>query len=181
MNLFYRVLLTFNATFLLVIMFLAQQNYALGYFFPEFRYLSQIPDIASYFIYLLIPAGLTWFSIYLCQHLGEDSFDEGYVVSIRNANNSFLPSYLGYFFVGLTIDGCGTLLFVYIVLSLFTFLSQALYFNPLFLVFGFRFYNIITQEGASVFLISRTEYKLPCDVVIAKANRINDYTFIDRG
>ncbi|TOM27660.1 hypothetical protein CGH79_25305, partial [Vibrio parahaemolyticus] len=72
-----------------------------------------------------------------------------------------------------------TLWFVYGVLFVFTFLSQALYFNPLFLLFGFEFYNINTKNGRSIFLISRYKYKNPVEVDVPVANRINNYTFIE--
>ena len=182
MNILFRLLLTFNTTSLLVIIFLVQKGYDLAYFFPTINtYAPSIPDFASYFFYLLIPIGLTWLSILLCPLLGKDSFGKGSVVSIEHANNSFLPSYLGYFFVAFSIGGWNTLFFIYGVLFVFTFLSQALYFNPLFLVFRFEFYNIVTSDGASVFLITRKKYKLPADVVIDKAYRINNYTFIEKG
>lgn len=181
MNILFRLLLTFNATSLLVIIFLVQKGYDLAHFFPIINiHAPNISGFASYLFYLLIPIGLTWLSIFLCPLLGKDSFGKDSVVSIEHANNSFLPSYLGYFFVALSIGGWNTLFFVYGVLFVFTFLSQALYFNPLFLVFRFEFYNIVTSDGASVFLITRKKYKLPADVVIDKAYRINNYTFIEK-
>jgi hypothetical protein len=91
-----------------------------------------------------------------------------------------LPSYLGYFFVALSVSNWETLFFVYGVLFIFTFRSQALYFNPLFLLYGYEFYNITTTSKASIFLISRERYKVPSDIAIAKAFRINNYTFIER-
>lgn len=181
MNILFRLLLSFNATSLLVIIFVVQNGYSLDYFFPVLcPYLSGITNYASYLMYLLIPVLLTWLSVVLCPLLGSDEFKSGSVVSIEHANNSFLPSYLGYFFVALSIAGWEVLFFVYGVLFVFTFLSQALYFNPLFLLFRFEFYNIVTKDGAAVFLISRNRYKRPSDVVIEKAYRINDYTFIER-
>lgn len=181
MNLIFRLLLTFNATSLLVIIFLVQKGYALDHFFPVLcPYLMDVSNYASYFIYLLVPILMTWLSIVLCPKLGKDEFKSGAVVSIEHANNSFLPSYLGYFFVALSIGSAEALFFVYGILFVFTFLSQALYFNPLFLVFRFEFYNIVTSDGASIFLISRNKYKLPKDVVIETAYRINNYTFIEK-
>jgi len=180
-NYFFRLLLTFNATSLLVIIFLVQKGYSLEYFFPVLcSYFNGFPSYLSYVMYLLVPVIFTWLSIYLCPVLGKDKFESGDVVSIEHANNSFLPSYLGYFFVALSIGGWEALFFVYGVLFIFTFLSQALYFNPLFLIFRFEFYNIVTNSGASVFLISRKKYKLPAHVVIEKAYRINNYTFIEK-
>ena len=131
--------------------------------------------------YFLVPVLLTGLSILLSPLLGKDGFDKGSIESIEHANNSFLPSYLGYFFVALSIPNYETLVFVYTVLFIFTFLSQALYFNPLFLLFGYEFYNIKTQSGTAIFLISRYKYKSPCEIEIPKANRINNYTFIERG
>jgi hypothetical protein len=123
---------------------------------------------------------LTGLSIRLSPHLGQDSFAKGDVVSIEHANNSFLPSYLGYFFVALSVNNWETLFFVYGVLFVFTFLSQALYFNPLFLVFRFEFYNITTRNGAAIFLISKKHYKKPDEVILEQVYRINNYTYIEK-
>lgn len=184
MNIAFRLLLTFNATSLLVIIFFVQKGYTLAHFFadvPCLGWLSNFPNIVSYILYFFVPLISTGLSILLSAHLGQDAFKQGEVSSIEHANNSFLPSYLGYFFVALSINNCETLIFIYAVLFLFTFLSQALYFNPLFLIFGYEFYNIGTKNGAAIFLISRHKYKMPSEIVIAKAFRINNYTFIERG
>ena len=130
--------------------------------------------------YLVIPLILTYISIIFSSYLGKDEFKKGEVESIENANNSFLPSYLGYFFVALAISNLEVMFFVYIVLFGFTFLSQALYFNPLFLLFKYKFYNIKTKNGTAIFLISRHQYKQPSDIEIATAYRINNYTFIEK-
>lgn len=181
MNLIFRILLTVNSTSLLVIIYLVQNGYSLGHFFPVLSpYLGQVLNPVSYLVYCLIPIALTGLSVLVCQWLGSDAFKAGDIVSIEHANNSFLPSYLGYFFVALSIGEWEALFFVYGVLFVFTFLSQALYFNPLFLVYRFEFYNIVTRDGASIFLISRKRYKLPSDVEIKKTYRINNYTFIEK-
>ncbi len=180
-NTIYRLLLTFNATSLLVIIFFVQKAYTLGHFFPNCPYLVGMPNYVSYVSYLAVPILLTGFSIRLSSLLGKDDFKPNGISSIEHANNSFLPSYLGYFFVALSVGNWETLWFVYGVLFVFTFLSQALYFNPLFLLFGFEFYNITTKSGTSIFLISRYKYKKPDEVDVPVANRINNYTFIERG
>lgn len=136
--------------------------------------------MTSYTLYILIPIALTWGSLFLSSKLGKDEFKEGDIISVEHANNSFLPSYLGYFFVALSISSWSSLFFVYGVLFAFTFMSQALYFNPLFLLFKYEFYNIKSKSGASIFLISRHKYKVPKDITIPIAFRINNYTFIER-
>jgi hypothetical protein len=180
-NNLFRVLLTFNATSLLVIIFSVQKEYTIGKFLPKLCFIEGgVPDFISYLIYLMIPVLLTGLSILLSSKLGNDSFEKGNVVSVEHANNSFLPSYLGYFFVALSVGNVQTLCFVYGLLFVFTFLSQALYFNPLFLIFGFEFYNITTKNGVAIFLISRKQYRMPDDIEISKAYRINNYTLIER-
>ncbi|WP_429211956.1 hypothetical protein [Aeromonas veronii] len=182
-NIAFRVLLTFNATSLLVIIFLVQKGYTLGHFLSDVTWLDwtvTLPNAVYYLFYLLIPILLTGFSIWLSKFLGKDEFKAGEVASIEHANNSFLPSYLGYFFVALSISNSETLWFVYGVLFVFTFLSQALYFNPLFLFFGYEFYNITINNGTAIFLISRERYKKPDEIQIPLAYRINNYTFIER-
>lgn len=180
-NTAFRLLLTFNATSLLVIIYLVQKGHTLGYFFSSYSWIGQLSNIVSYLLYLSIPVLLTGLSILLSSKLGKDEFKKGEVDSIEHANNSFLPSYLGYFFVALSIGSWEALFFVYGVLFIFTFLSQALYFNPLFLVFGYEFYNIRTKNGTAIFLISRHKYKKPDEIEIQTAHRINNYTFIERG
>ncbi|WP_181150140.1 hypothetical protein [Photorhabdus hindustanensis] len=183
MNTAFRVLLTFNATSLLVIIFLVQKGYALEYFFAMnsgFNWLNSMPNAVSYLLYILIPVLLTGLSLSLSSKLGKDEFKKGEVESIEHANNSFLPSYLGYFFVALSVGNWEALAFVYGVLFIFTFLSQALYFNPLFLIFGYEFYNIKTKNGTVIFLISRHKYKSPSNIKISTAYRVNNYTFIER-
>ena len=182
MNIFYRILLTFNATSLLVIIFFVQKGYSVDYLIPTLSSrVAHLHNIYSFIVYLMFPILLTGLSLWLCRFLGKDEFGKVHVETIEHANNSFLPSYLGYFFVALSIENCETLIVVYSVLFVFTFLSQALYFNPLFLVFGYEFYNVKTKSGSSVFLISKKNYKSPQDVANIKAYRINNYTFIERG
>lgn len=177
-NISFRILLTFNATSLLVIVFCINNGFSINHFYQS-PLAEKIPDYISYLAYTAIPILLTRASLYLSSLLGKDEFKAGDVKCIEHANNSFLPSYLGYFFVALSISGWQPLMFVYGMLFIFTFLSQALYFNPLFLLFGYEFYNVKTKSGATIFLISRERYKDPSSVVICSARRINDYTFIE--
>lgn len=166
-----RVLLTFNATSLLLVV----------YQIKDPLLFSEIEGLQRYALNLglvSVPVALTAFSIWLSQWLGKDSFDGDQIETIEYANNSFLPSYLGYFFVALSIPNLETLAFVYAILFVFTFVSQALYFNPLFLLYGFKFYNVKTKRGTSIFLISKEEYRIPSEIVIPVARRINGYTFL---
>lgn len=179
MILLFRLLLSFNATSLLIIIFLVKKGYSIDYFLPAHPIINATPSILSYLLYAAIPVALTWLSINLTPLLGSDDFKENHIIEVECADNIFLPSYLGYFFVALSIDHWGTLTFIYSILFIFTFLSQALYFNPIFLAFKYGFYNIKTRNGAAIFLISKNSFKTPSEVEIPRAYRINNYTYID--
>lgn len=130
MSIAFRLLLTFNATSLLVIIFLVQKGYTLGYFLADVSclgWLSTLPNAVSYILYILVPLLATCLSIQLSSRLGREAFKQGEAVSIENASNSFLVSYLGCFFFALSIGSLELLTFVCAVLFAFAFLSQALY------------------------------------------------------
>ena len=146
---------------------------------PGVLWLNKTPDILSYVIYMLIPIFMTWIGIVMGSKLGHDSFKKRDIEELKLANNSFLPNYLGYFFVALSISDLHTMCFVYSILFIFTFLSQAIYFNPLFLLFGYEFYSVRTVNGSVISLISRNSYKNPVGISIERVQRVNDYTFLE--
>lgn len=181
MNIFFRLLLTLNATFLFVIVFLVKEQIVMADFNQEYYFdLSVIPEVISYIAYIFVLVFCTACSIYFTRFLGCDEFKVGEIVSIDHASLSFLPSYLGYFFVALSINDLTVFWFVYVLIFIFTYLSQALYFNPIFFLFGYKFYNLKTKKGTAILLISKASYKVPTEIVISEAYRINDYTFIER-
>ena len=103
------------------------------------------------------------------------------IEEIELASHSFLPNYLGYFFVALSIPNVTTLIYVYAVIFVFTHLSQALSFNPLFLLFGYQFYFVTGEDGTKIFLITKQKMKVYQDAELNNLRRINDFTFIDMG
>lgn len=111
--------------------------------------------------------------------LAKESLNVGDITNLEYANNAFLPTYLGYFFVALDIPNTEALWFVYPLVLVFTFLSQTLYFNPLFLVFGYHFYNLTTANNVKIFMITRKKFKNPATLSFSSLLRINDFTYID--
>ena len=108
---------------------------------------------------------------------------EGKIVSVEVANNSFLPSYLAYFFVALSIPNGDWIAFAFVfgIIFLFTFFSQAQYFNPLFMIFGYKFYHVNKEDGVTLFLISRRDINAVEDLQLGELRKINNYTFVDKG
>lgn len=180
-NLFFRLFLTFNATSLILVVFLVKEEVTVNNLNP---YLEGLPSFVSYIIYFLVPVIFTFLSVLLAKGLGDDSIEKeentnSPITAIEQANNAYLPSYLGYFFVALSVPFYDTLIFVFAILFIFTFLSQTLYFNPFFLFFGFHFYYLTTENNIKIFLITKRILKDPKDLEFPELKRINDFTFIE--
>lgn len=146
-------------------------------------------DFLSYILYFCLPVTFTFISLIGAKFLAKDSLEKtlstsygqvkSKVIEVEQANNAFLPSYLGYFFVALSVNNFDTLIFIFLILFLFTFYSQTLYFNPMFLLFGYHFYYLTTLNKTKIFVITRKFLKNPDDVNLPELRRINDFTFID--
>lgn len=117
--------------------------------------------------------------MFLSKFLAKETFNKGDMISAEYANDAFLPSYLGYFFVALDVPNFETFYFVYPIIFLFTFLSQTLYFNPLFLLFNYHFYNLTTDNNVRIFMITKQKFKDPKNIEFIGVSRINDFTYID--
>ena len=89
---------------------------------------------------------------------------------IEEANNDFLADYLGYFFIGIGIDE-----------FIFTYISQSKCYNPLLLIFKYKFYNVTTNNGTKIFLITKKELRNSKDVYFKKLKRINNMSYFDIG
>lgn len=176
LNFLYRLLLSISSTSLLIPIFLVKSK---CYFIKT--EITWINDLIL-LIYFLLPILLTWISIFFSKFLSKDSFVSGEVDEIEYAGNSFLPSYLGYFFVALSIADKDllTLIVLYFIIFIFVFLSKTFYFNPVFLIFGYHFYQIKTSTGLKVFLITKKNFKKKEDVNSNTVYRVNDFTFIER-
>lgn len=165
------MVLTINATSLILVTFLIKERY-------YFLIFEKFPIWTSYIIFCIIPVVLTALSLVMKKSLSKDSI-ETVIKDIEQANNAFLPSYLGYFFVALSVPSIETMIFIYSMLLVFTFVSQTLYFNPLFLCFGYNFYYITTESNIKQFIISKKEIRSTKNLQFKNLRRINNYTYID--
>lgn len=178
-NWLYRLLLTFNSTSLLLVVFWIKEEYIITWelFLPT-EYISDIPNWISYLLFFSLPIVTTLISLILAKLLDGDSVSN--VVEVEQANNAFLPSYLGYFFVALSVSTCNTLGYIFAILFVFTFFSQTLYFNPLFLLYRYHFYYLTTNNRVKIFVITRKILKNPSNINLQRLKRINNFTFIDK-
>lgn len=169
LNFIFRLVLTVNATSWMVVIFGIKRQWKF-FIFP-----SEIVGVCL----LLIPVILSLVSIALFSFFSSDQIQNCRECVL--ADNEFLPVYLGYFFVALSVNDFTTLCFIYTIVFVFTFLTQTQYFNPIFLLFGYHFYHVMTKQGTRVFVIIKGKViRNIQDTRIMELRRINDTTYIGK-
>lgn len=182
LNFICRIFLTINSTFLILIVYLFKLNH-LEYIeitkhIKNILFLKNIIISQDFFIIILLIILIFLTKVLLWSLNLLDTDDLKNIKEIEQSNNSFLPTYLGYFFVALSINNLKTLFWIYSLIFVFTFISS-LYFNPLFLLWGYNFYNITTKNDIKIFLITKKNIKNLEELSFKKLKRINNFTFID--
>lgn len=170
MRLFFKLLLTLNASSWMFVVYAVKEKWT---FFG-------MPYFLFGLILMMIPILLSILSIWLSRFLGKDFLDE--VEEFSLADNEFLPTYLGYFFLSLSVPSdIVTFGFMYMIIFIFTFLSQTQYFNPIFLLLGYHYYHVLTPQGTRIFIIVKGPVlRKKENMVFYGLRRINDTTYINR-
>lgn len=168
MNFIFKMLLTINATSWMLLVYAVKEKWTF----------ASIPYGVVHLGGVLLLILLSWFALLISRSLGKESLDRCAEFSL--ADNEFLPIYLGYFFVSLGVPDVYSLLAVYLLVFIFTYLSQAQYFNPIYLLFGYHYYNILTPEGTRIFVIKRGRViRSIKNIKFSNLRRINDSTFLE--
>ncbi len=168
-KLIFRFLLTYCATFWLIAVYGIKSGWSV----------RAVPDVVLYAGFLLVPVALSLVSLAFLPCFDDDNI--GNCVECTLADQEFLPVYLGYFFVALSVGDDITLCFIFGIVFVFTFLAQTQYFNPIFLLFGYHFYHVTTQKGTRVFVIAGGKViRSAKDAGFGNLKRINNTTYIKR-
>lgn len=166
LNFVFRLLLTANATCWMFVVFGIKEHWCF-LMFPS--------EITSIFM-LLISIIFSLFSVALFSLFGDDQI-QGCEECVL-ADNDFLPVYLGYFFVALSINDFETLCFIYAIVFVLTFLTHTQYFNPVFILFGYHFYHVMTKQGTRIFVIAKGKViRNVKNVPFTNLRRINNTTY----
>lgn len=143
------------------------------------NWLPQMPD---YGFYLLIGGGVVILNLlvrWIFELRSQDSLETGALVQIESADESFLPNYLGYFFVALSIQDTGLFFMVYALVTILVCFSQSMYYNPTLLFLKYHFYYVTTESRARILLISKQEYLGAKGISFDSLCRISDYTYFE--
>lgn len=166
----YKLILTLNATSWMIIIYAIKEEWTV----------DQMPNWLFGIILLIIPIILSGLSLLLVPFLGSES-PVNDCKEFNLADGEFLPIYLGYFFVSVGITDHFTMLIVYLIVFIFTFLSQTQYYNPIYILFGYHYYHILTESGTKIFIIKRGPViRNIKDLEFNNLHRLNDSTFIER-
>jgi len=136
-------------------------------------------NLSSYIFYLICIVLLSIASIYFINLLSDDAIEEDTLTNIEPANDAFLPSYLGYFFVALSVPDIEMFFVIFGIIAIFIYYSRISYFNPIFFIFGFKFFYVINSNNVKVLLITKKELKTTQSASFSYLKRITNYTFID--
>lgn len=171
-NIAFKFLLTLNATSWMGIIYAIKERWTIGI----------IPSWLFGIILLTIPIILSFVSLILSKFFGCEELSSSNCLEISLADGEFLPVYLGYFFVSVGVSERFTMLIVFAIVFTFTFISQTQYFNPIFLLFGYHYYHVLTKNGTRIFVIKRGPViRNMSEFSTTNLRRINDTTFIERG
>lgn len=176
----YNIIYTFTATSLFIFVYLVKEHICID--LPKFS--DNLDFLASILIYILAILYFAGFCI-LLQRLNSNKDNLGSIKEIEYADNSFLANYLGFFFVALSLPKWGCFydnianIVIYAIIFLFTLFSHSAYYNPVFLILGFKFYNAKNQDDVKILLITKRNLKKLSDWNDVPLHRINNYTFIE--
>lgn len=168
--LLYKLLLTLNATSWMAIIYAIKEGWTI----------LKIPSHLFGIMLLAIPILLSWLSIILSRFLRTES-SVGNCKEFNLADGEFLPTYLGYFFVSVGVSEHFTMAVVYLIVFVFTFLSQTQYYNPIHLLFGYHYYHVSTESGTRIFVIRKGPIiRNIKDLRFDRLHRLNNSTFIEK-
>lgn len=113
-------------------------------------------------IYVISPILLSLVTLFWVRiFCSEDSIKKS-VQEVSVINNDYMPIYLGYIFVSVSIPNPAigeidllTLMVVYLLVNVFVTASRSLCFNPIFVIFGYSYYSVKTKLGTNLFVITR--------------------------
>lgn len=137
-------------------------------------------------LYIGIPVVMSLLSLCWMTSQAKDSIKSG-VKEIMPVNHEYLPVYLGYIFVSLSMPNLNngsidwiTLMVVYGLICIFVTCSKTLCFNPVFILFGYAYYQVTTKNGVKVFVItSRTISKGETSLTFPLLRKANEPVFIE--
>ena len=135
--------------------------------------------IGKYSIIFFVIMGFAWLVLFLSKQFLENS-DTLMVTEIKPIESKFIPIYIGLFIIAFKLNfshSSETYFFIFFLFILWGFFERVAYFNPFFLFFGYRFYEVKSNKLTFMVITKKPDLKK-----IDKFNsliRINNFTFLE--
>lgn len=152
------------------------------------KFITESVTYVAYVIYLVALLILSFFSVkFSFKYLDQDVIERKKVKEFEQANDFYLPIYLGYAFVAISLPTLKSFLLFFVLMLIVLARTRFFYFNPIFLILGYKFYFIKQIDDSKILVISKKEIKT-IDELFEDSNgdigdsialtRINDFTFL---
>lgn len=178
---FYKIIIVANEFLLLFSIYLTNKEITIGHIWKWLVGSDLGGDLwngLSYGIYFIVPILTTLVVTCSFRNLDVEYISKECVSEIESASSAFLPIFLAYVFVGLSVSSVAALIAIYVAVTIFCFCAEIYLYNPIFHILGYRFYFVKTKHNR-LLIMTRKEIKRRevCD--FKKIGRINDFTYID--
>ena len=144
--------------------------------------LTNLHPLWSYGMYIVLVIVLTWIVTLFFPKFDDDEMQNGASIkSVEDASLQFFPNYLAYFFVALSASDKYAVLIVFLIMLVLSYLSNTMLYNPLLVLFKYRYYLVVNGNNKRSLVITRRLLNpAPAEPIsFPKLKRLNDNTFIE--
>lgn len=141
-------------------------------------------SILIYFLIFFACLFIGKISILLGKTGATDSISINSITNIEPANEYFLPVYLSYILVAISISTFKAFFIIFTLITTLLYFSKSAFFNPILLILGYKFYHITNTKGLKILLIIKYDIKNTSDLKMQDltnsitVKKINEYTYI---
>lgn len=177
-----KLMLTISATWIYVLLYYLNRILSLKSSNIKaviFNYISNSPVKFCILIIGTLIMGIT--PIIMSMRRASEDFEKAELLELED--NSFVPSYLGYFFISINADNYLTMISFYIIILLFMYFAGVEYFNPIFLLLHYHIYKVQSDNGVQFILILKYKQgvvRKSAALNNLKLHRINNLTYIGK-
>lgn len=135
-----------------------------------------------FLVCIIAIVAFTLVCIRLSAKLNLNELKVGAVRNVSLYNASEMPTFLGYFFVALSIpkDEIAIAAIVFAIILVFVFKSETLCYNPILLIFGYNYYMIEKNDGSRILIVTRQKNIYSAEKVhFESLYRLNNFTYLD--
>lgn len=175
-----RILHISSSISLLAVIYLINNGVGVGTLLGELgiHVKCDLPQWISFLTYIAVAIGFAGGLILFFNKLRPGELRNQHIEQLDSDNSGLLAMIMAYVFVGLSINNGWTLIAVMLFLLIFNLCGSSHVFNPLFYLFGYRYYYV-TSSKTKVLIMTRTKYPLGSNADFERCGCLNDYTYID--